>query len=367
MWCVAAKGALAATLRSRRARAQARCAQLFGVAHATPVPLEPLLPAAKPALASAAPARQRTPAPAPALPTTPAQPLPQRPPVALGASAAAKAARKAAAPAPTSAAQPTPTAARPPRATAAERLPPNVASARAPLLLTFDVETTGFQENECRIIEIAVVDCETGGAFSTLVKPGHSRVPPKITELTSIDNKMVNEPHVPGFALAAERLELHIAALSKKWSGAPILFAAHNADFDVKFLRAEYKRIGRELPSEWLFYDTMNLARSLLPRNKGRHKLVDLNAHFKLPQHPAHRAEGDAQMLRNVLGPLGFGSLAPDLHVRMLHGSFAASVGASRRNGVASPRAVESLVPEVLQSLLEEADQSDDWEELEEE
>ena len=224
------------------------------------------------------------------------------------------------------------------------------------------METTGLDEKHCRIIEIAVVACETGEAFSTLVKPGHSRVPKDITDLTRIDNKMVNEPHVPGFALAAERLELHIAALAEKRGGAPIVFAAHHAKFDVKFLCAEYKRIGRELPSAWLFFDTMILARSLLPQNKGRHKLLDLNAHFKLPQHAAHRAEGDAQMLRNVLGPSGFGSLAPDLHAQVLEGAFAASAGASRRNAAASPRAVEPLVPEVLQSLLQEADLSDDLE-----
>ena len=238
----------------------------------------------------------------------------------------------------------------------------SAAATRAPLLLAFDVETTGLDEKLCRIIEIAVVACETGEAFSTLVKPGHSRVSKDITDLTGIDNKMVNEPHVPGFALAAERLELHIAALADKCGGAPIVFAAHNAKFDFKFLCAEYKRIGRELPSAWLFFDTMMLARSLLPQNKGRHKLVDLNAHFRLPQHAAHRAEGDAQMLRNVLGPSGFGSLAPDLHARVLGGAFAASANASRRNAAASPRAVEPLIPEVLQSLLEEADLSDELE-----
>ena len=355
---------------------QARCAQLFGVAHATPVPLEPLLPAAKPAPVPAVPVRQ----PAPAPPTTPAQPLPQRPPVALGASAAAKAARRAAMPAAASAVQKLQTPTRPPApptrppavpaaAAAAGKQPLTASSAaatRAPLLLAFDVETTGLDEKLCRIIEIAVVVCETGEAFSTLVKPGHSRVSKDIADLTGIDNKMVNEPHVPGFALAAERLELHIAALADKCGGAPIVFAAHNAKFDFKFLCAEYKRIGRELPSAWLFFDTMILARSLLPQNKGRHKLVDLNAHFKLPQHAAHRAEGDAQMLRNVLGPSGFGSLAPDLHARLLEGAFAASANASRRSAAASPRAVEPLIPEVLQSLLEEADLSDELESEEE-
>ena len=215
-----------------------------------------------------------------------------------------------------------------------------------------------------RVIEIAVVDCETGEAFSTLVKPGRTRVPEKITKLTRIDNEMVNAPHVPGFALAAERLELRVAAWAEKRGGAPILLAAHNADFDVGFLREEYRRIGRELPSEWRFVDTLGLAQSLLPQHKGRHKLADLNSHFKLAQHDAHRAEGDAQMLRNLLGPSGFGSLVPDLHGRLLRAAFAASTssGASRRNAATSPRAAEPLVPEVVQSLLEEADQSDERE-----
>ena len=226
-------------------------------------------------------------------------------------------------------------------------------------MLAFDVETTGLDASADRVIEIAVVDCETGEAFSTLVKPGHTRLPLDITELTGIDNKMVNAPSVPGFALAAERLELQIAAWAGKRSGAPIILAAHNAKFDVKFMRAEYTRVGRVLPAEWRFTDTLGLARALLPERKS-HKLADLNAHFKLLKHGAHRAEGDAQMLRSLLGPMGFGSLAPDVHARLLRNAFAAesSANALRRNAAGSVRAVEAD-PVLVQSLLEEADMSD--------
>ena len=233
-------------------------------------------------------------------------------------------------------------------------------AADAPLMLAFDVETTGFDASADRVIEIAVVDCETGEAFSTLVKPGHTRLPVRITALTGIDNKMLNAPHVPGFSLAAERLELQISAWAGKRSGAPIVLAAHNAKFDVDFLRAEYTRVGRVLPAEWRFADTLGLARALLPQRKS-HKLVDLNSHFKLAQHGAHRAEGDAQMLRSLLGPLGLGSLAPNVHARLMQSAFAAESSASalRRNAAASLRAVEANSV-VVQSLLEEADMSDD-------
>ena len=229
-------------------------------------------------------------------------------------------------------------------------------------MLAFDVETTGLDAAADRVIEIAVVDCETGEAFSTLVKPGHTRLPVRITEITGIDNKMVSAPHVPGFALAAERLELQIAAWAGKRSGAPIILAAHNAKFDVDFLRAEYSRAGRALPAEWRFSDTLPLARALLPQRKS-HKLSDLNSHFKLAQHKAHRAEGDAQMLRSLLGPMGLGSLAPDVHARLLQRAFAAesSANALRRNAAALVRAVEAD-PTLVQSLLEEADLSDDLE-----
>ena len=237
-----------------------------------------------------------------------------------------------------------------------------VFAADAPLMLAFDVETTGLDASADRVVEMAVVDCETGEAFSTLVKPGHARLPIRITELTGIDNKMVNASHVPGFALAAERLELQIAAWAGRRSGASIVLAAHNAKFDVDFLRAEYTRAGRVLPAEWRFTDSLGLARALLPQRKS-HKLADLNTHFKLSQHGAHRAEGDAQMLRSLLGPLGLGSLAPDVHARLLRSAFAAksSANALRRNTSASVGAVEAD-PVLVQSLLEEADMSDELE-----
>ena len=230
-------------------------------------------------------------------------------------------------------------------------------------MLAFDVETTGLDASTDRVIEMAVVDCESGEAFSTLVKPGQTRLPVRITEITGIDNKMVNAPHVPGFSLAAERLELQIAAWAGKRSSALVVLAAHNAKFDVDFLRAEYTRIGRVLPAEWRFTDTLGLARALLPQRKS-HKLVDLNSHFKLAQHSAHRAEGDAQMLRSLLGPLGLGSLAPNVHARLLQNTFAAESSASalRRTAAASLRAGIKADPVLVQSLLEEADMSDDLE-----
>jgi len=214
-----------------------------------------------------------------------------------------------------------------------------------------------------------VVDCETGDSFSTLVKPGFSRVPPRITEITQIDNRMISAPHVPGFALAAERMELQIAAWAERRKGDPILIAAHNASFDVSFLRAEYDRARRPVPSEWRYVCSLDLAKSLLPGIKSR-KLADLNSHFSLAQHTAHRAEGDAHMLRNLLGSTGFGSLEPDLYARLLREAKAfaapgaAATGPARRKPSATALAAEPLVAETLQSLLEEADQrdDDDWE-----
>jgi|TARA_B110000977_G_scaffold198461_1_gene283372 DNA polymerase III epsilon subunit-like protein len=67
---------------------------------------------------------------------------------------------------------------------------------------------------------------------------------------------------VPSFARAAELLEAFVLIAREKGNGAPVILAAHNArQFDAGFLQAEYRRLGKELPDEWRFVDTLPLAR----------------------------------------------------------------------------------------------------------
>jgi DNA polymerase III epsilon subunit-like protein len=247
-----------------------------------------------------------------------APPLPQRPPVPLGA-----ALPRQPPPARVVPAQPSPRA-----------VPPKLPSAplpagEAPLIFAFDLETTGLSSATERIIEMAVVDCETGATFSTLVNPGAAaHVPARVAALTRIHTRMVHAPGVPHFAAAAAAFEAHVAAACAARGhprGAPVLLAAHNArSFDVRFLAAEYARARRTLPPDWRFVDTLPLARALV-RNALSYKLTVLCTHFALDDADvagAHRAAADAHMVRALLGPRALGGLKPDLAALLLRNAF---------------------------------------------
>jgi ATP-dependent DNA helicase RecG len=357
---------------SRLARTQVKCAALLDVKHDPPVPLGYTQLGVTQAGTHVAAATR---------PPKAAAALPQRPPVPLGGglkSTALPAAStpdvSASAPVPTMQRGRSPPAGVPKRPSAplgAPRAQPTApcaqpaAQAAAPMVFAFDLETTGFDANTQRIIEVAVVDCETGDAFETLVNPGHMRVPARVTELTSINTSMVRAPEVPGFALAAELMELHVAKCASRRRDAPILLVAHNSRmFDVRFLVAEYERVGRALPEEWRFVDTLPLAQALV-RDSANHKLAVLRDHFKLDGSGAHRAAADAHMVRDLLGPRALGGLEPNLPAVLLREAFRAvavirtptrsTSSAASAAAVASPEAAAAA-----QALLEAADEADD-------
>ena len=186
-------------------------------------------------------------------------------------------------------------------------------SSEIPIVIAFDLETTGLSKDKNRIIEIAAVNVTdpTHAPMSTLINPGRFNIPPPITQLTGITNSMVSAPAVPSFARAAELLEEYVTEARQKGGGASVILAAHNArQFDAGFLQAEYRRLGRELPDDWRFVDTLPLARKRLDKSTvGSFKLETLATHFACGPaegEAAHRAQADARMLGDVLqGVLG--------------------------------------------------------------
>ena len=104
--------------------------------------------------------------------------------------------------------------------------------------IVFDLETTGLSNASERIIEIGAVKVENGqiiDSFDTFVDP-EKAISPEITRLTSITNEMVAGAPTESAALAQF---FHFC------DGCDI-FVAHNADFDMGFLRTAIRRCGRE-------------------------------------------------------------------------------------------------------------------------
>lgn len=159
--------------------------------------------------------------------------------------------------------------------------------------VALDLETTGLDPAADRIIEIAAVRFrrdESGHYFpeerySTFVNPGIP-VPPKVTELTGITTEMLAEGRDTKTALA----ELH-AFLGND----PI--CAHNAFFDLGFLRYEAYRITEYTEAKLKFnpvvIDSLQMARSFLPELR-RYNLQEVANHLNIPLAKHHRAVDDS-------------------------------------------------------------------------
>ncbi len=167
----------------------------------------------------------------------------------------------------------------------------------------FDSETSGLRPHFDRIIELAAVElvlddnaAETDRGmepFSVLIDPER-----KLTELNmsihGIKNEMlVNKPRFPE---AWDLFSSYIASRCAE-NYRPVL-VAHNADFDVRFLRKELQRSGQQFP-DWDIACSITVVQKLFPKQSA--KLRDLRTKFGVPNYTEHRAAGDVKVLCEVL------------------------------------------------------------------
>ncbi|OHV12346.1 DNA polymerase III subunit epsilon [Kushneria phosphatilytica] len=155
--------------------------------------------------------------------------------------------------------------------------------------LTFlDLETTGTRATRDRITEIAalrVLDGNVVDRFVTLVDPG-VLIPPSITALTGISNEMVQGQ--PAFETIADEFY--------RWIDGSIL-VAHNARFDISFLRNEYRRLGVRFGARVIC--TLRLSRQLEPDHY-HHSLGELLRRHDLLSASRHRALSDTKALLSL-------------------------------------------------------------------
>ncbi len=155
----------------------------------------------------------------------------------------------------------------------------------APEPLVFcDLETTGANFANDRIIEVGLVEVDANGVreWSALVDP-ETPISPFITGLTGIDSAMVSS--APTFGQLAP-------LIADKLRGR--LFIAHNARFDYGFLKSEFKRLGVDFRAPTLC--TVKLSRKLFPEHH-RHNLDTLVERYGLNVAERHRALADARVL----------------------------------------------------------------------
>ena len=148
--------------------------------------------------------------------------------------------------------------------------------------VVFDIETTGFSPDVNHIIEIGavkVVDGKIVDRFSSFVNP-QVPIPYRIEELTHINDSMVMDAPLidkvlPEFLAFCEGCVL----------------VAHNADFDVSFIKRKASNLGIKYNPTYL--DTVAMARFLLP-NLNRFKLDTVAKAVGVNLDNHHRAVDDA-------------------------------------------------------------------------
>jgi DNA polymerase III subunit epsilon len=154
-----------------------------------------------------------------------------------------------------------------------------------------DLETTGGAETDM-ITEVGAVKVRGGevlGEFQTLVNP-KAHIPPLIAVLTGITNQMV---------ASAPSLRQVLPSFLAFAQGTVIV--AHNAGFDVSFLRRACEACEYPFP-RWPVVDTAALARQILLRDEVPNcRLATLARHFHTTVTPNHRALTDAQATVEVL------------------------------------------------------------------
>ncbi|WP_418371245.1 PolC-type DNA polymerase III [Agathobaculum sp.] len=156
--------------------------------------------------------------------------------------------------------------------------------------IVFDLETTGLNPASEEITEIAavrVVEGEIRDFFQTYVNP-HKPIPAEITELTGISDETVAD--APDLDKAVPEF--------LAWAGeGQYPLVAHNAGFDMGFLRTACQRLGIE--REFTSIDTLEMSRLMLP-HMHKFKLNILAKELQVGPFEHHRASEDAAVLGRI-------------------------------------------------------------------
>ena len=148
--------------------------------------------------------------------------------------------------------------------------------------ICIDLETTGLNPKEDRIIEIGAVKVCQGKIterFSTFIQPGR-KLEERITELTGIrDEDLENAPEI----------EAVLEQLLDFMGGVPLL--GHSILFDYSFLKKAC--VNHKLSFEKYGVDTLKIARKYLTSLE--HKNLEYLCDYYGIEHHAHRALADAE------------------------------------------------------------------------
>ena len=151
-----------------------------------------------------------------------------------------------------------------------------------------DIETTGLSFKTEKITELGAVKLKNGeiiDTFESFVNP-EKPIPDKIVQITNITDDMVKD---------APTIE-EILPKFIEFMGDSVL-VAHNASFDIGFIRYNAEQIGYKLDNTYI--DTLRLAKELFPDYK-KYKLGIIAENLGIKVEVAHRALDDVITLVKV-------------------------------------------------------------------
>lgn len=152
-----------------------------------------------------------------------------------------------------------------------------------------DLETTGFSFRTEKITEVGIMKVKNGEVideFSCFVNP-EKPIPQRVVEVTNITDDMLKD---------AETIDKVMPKILE-FVGDSVL-VAHNADFDIGFLKYNANELGLSLDNTYL--DTLRLAKDLFPDYK-KYKLGKIAENLGIKVEVAHRALDDVDTTVKVL------------------------------------------------------------------
>ncbi len=152
-----------------------------------------------------------------------------------------------------------------------------------------DLETTGFSATTERITEVGIMKVKNGEVidkFSEFVNP-EKHIPERVTEVTNITDDMVKD---------APTIKELFPKILEFIEGSVLV--AHNASFDIGFLKQNAIRLGYEF--DYTYIDTLAMARALFPDFK-KYKLGKIADKLGIKVEVAHRALDDVDTTVKVL------------------------------------------------------------------
>lgn len=158
-------------------------------------------------------------------------------------------------------------------------------------LAVIDVETTGLDDEEDRIIEIGIIEFRDGEVvdeYGQLVDP-ECPLPEETTEITGITEADLEGK--PVFEEIADEVHERLTVGG---------IVAYNLDFDKGFVEAELDRCGLDWPEDAPEIDPLVFAREFY-KDRRRKNLGTIADILDIPLEEAHRATHDAEVAGHVL------------------------------------------------------------------